>query len=189
MCAGILGGEADEAEINTLLGIDGGEEITDCATVPDNDFWFYDLPFNKVSTGFLKALAGLLARQGNPYFALESVPKTYDIFSAEGPSGENAEVFTAHRMDNGRIRIILENDSPVMYRQVKILFRRRVKRIINVMNFPVVPLKLVLQEGVRAYGKEYDRQLARALGCVAKIPPAGVQMIELEIENDETETH
>lgn len=189
MCAGILGGEADEAEIHTLLEEDDGSEITDCAAVRDNDFWFYDLPFNKVSSGFLKALAGLLARQGNPYFALESMPKTYDIFSATGPSGENAEVFTAHRMDNGRIRIILENDSPVMYRQVRILFRQRVKRIINVMNFPVVPLKLVLQEGVRAYGKEYDAQLARALGCVAKIPPAGVQMIELEIENDETETH
>ncbi len=182
MCAGILNRSKDnQADIQALLNIDGSmPEITDTAAVVDNDFWFYDIPFNKVSDGFIKALAQVIIGEGNPYFYLESVPKFYDLFSPVKTAPDNIEIFSAHETKSGRVKIILENDRYNTYRHIHIMFKRPVKKIINVMEFPIIPLKLILEEGIRAYSEKYEEHIKRAKGCVVKIPPGGVQVIELD---------
>ncbi len=125
MCAFVLNGYVENKE--ELLAIsaedDGREGITDIDSVKDIENTLDQfMPYQKVSTGFVKAVAGLLKLS----FA--------HILKATHP-------VVPMLMHDGRIRLYVMNDDLLHYAEADITISSDMDKVENVSKFPLLPVR------------------------------------------------
>jgi hypothetical protein len=160
-------GEVDAQEITASLGKDDGSpDIPGEPSYDEEDLQFRkDLTFRKVSTGFVKACARLIRA-------------CYDCELTT----EMENLIVPLRMKDGRIRLLLGNDKRLQYQLTNIRSKRPLKRVTSKSTFPALPAKPLDRDGnmIVSRAGQGDQDLV-AYGCIAKIPPGGLTILDIEL--------
>lgn len=136
--------------------------------VKEPNLWYYDLVFQAPSDGFMKSAANLIR-----------------LTTGCSLKTEKALPLSFYRLADGRTRVYAENDNPQCYGDIIVLTDRKIKRIDNTTGFPVLPLKLLMDNG-RVMGNMTggDEMLESAKGFVLKPPPAGIALADVTFEEN-----
>lgn len=133
--------------------------------IKEAEYWMNDLVYRPVSEGILKATARLL------FLASQNIVRT-----------DAGNLVTVYELENGLIRLVCENEMLDHYKIFKIYVSKRIRKIINGNDFPVLPPKLVLEgDAVRANFGDPE-MLKKAIGFVVNLPPGGCSFVDLELE-------
>lgn len=169
MCVGGFHlGKFDRAEIESILEKAEAPAHTFGASdsVSDCEYWMNDLVYRPVSEGIMKACARLL------FLASQDVIST-----------EAGNLVTLYELENGMIRLVSENDMMNHYKTFKVYVNgKKIKKIVNGNDFPVLPLKLVMPGDLVRSNIGQEEQLKAAIGFVIKLPPGGCSFVDLELE-------
>ena len=92
---------------------------------------------------------------------------------------------TYYRLSDNRIRIYVENDNPMCYKDTLICTNKKICKVENTTGFPVLPPKLLMPNG-RVMGNMTgdDEMLHQAKGFLVKTPPCGISLADITLEND-----
>lgn len=170
MCAGGL-----------RLGLFNYREVADCLTdaVPaaqpvgesryleDSWVWLLKGVYRSPSEAFMRALARLIAATSQKTLRADAQAKV-----------------TYYRMKNGFIRLFAANESMEFYKTIVVRVNgKKIKKIVNASDFPIQPLKLLMEDGQirpQIWGED---QLSRAKGFVVKLPPSGGSFVDVLLED------
>jgi hypothetical protein len=161
-------GDFDYENITATLGEDdGSNDVEGDPREADEDLHFRkNLVYRKVSTGFIQACAKLIR-------ACYDCELTTEI---ENP-------FLPLRMKDGRIRLLLGNDNRVQYLLSSIKSKRAIKSAVSKSTFPALPAKMLDAEGRIIIPKaDGSHRSITPFGCIAKIPPGGLTILDVELE-------
>lgn len=168
MCAGGFNlGYFNYAEVTKCLS---EEEVVvklsgESRYIEDSPIWLIDFVYREVSKGFLKAVARLV------------FTTSQNIVRAG-----NDDLLTIYKMDNGMLRLIIENDSVNHYKSVFVHIKNRnICKIVNANDFPVQPLKLLYEGDEIKPNIRGDEQLKFAKGFIAKLSPSGCAFVDLKL--------
>lgn len=159
-----LKGDFEKQELDTLLTdsqpISGIEDMANVKEIFStlNEF----MPFQSVSTGFLKALAKLLNYT------------TEQLFESTLP-------LIPMQMQDGRIRVYALNDDLLHYGKAIITFKKAIKKVENVSKFPLLPVKFSDEKKFGFTTQDYPggQRTFRLL-----IPQGGVSIVDIYPEEE-----
>lgn len=151
--------------INTV--IDDSAELDLSSTIVDTSSWTYDIIFNKVSNGFLTAIAKILKKA---------------TIARHGVALEGDKDYTVIKMESGALRVIYPNKDLNHYDHTKVGVMVKVKKVINKMDFPAQPLKIVIEDGQAVADLGKKEILDRAIGFMLNVAPAGIAVADIFTE-------
>ena len=169
MCAGGFNlGLINYREITEPLGLKDAPEklIGESRYIEDSWVWLLELVHRIPGEGFMKALARLLCSASQKIFKVEHGTK-----------------LTVYKMENGYYRLFSENESMMYYKTIAVQVKnKKIKDIVNASDFPVQPLKLMMEGGAIRPNLEGEKQLAEAKGFIIKLPPSGSSFVDVLLE-------
>ena len=151
--------------INTV--IDDSAELDLNRPIIDTSSWTYDIIFNKVSNGFLTAIAKILKKA---------------TIARHGVALEGDKDYTVIKMESGALRVIYPNKDLNHYDHTKVSVRGKFKKVINKMDFPAQPLKIVIEDGQAVADLGKKEILDRAIGFMLNVAPAGIAVADIFTE-------
>lgn len=160
-------GEIDVEDITALLGEDDGSDDIDLQHIHNPEYLGEEIAYRKVSLGFKKACSKLIracypcaltTKLGNQILPLQ--------------------------MDEGKVRLLLGNDRRLQYQMPEVKSECVLKNVASKSTFPALPAKLLDAEGKVVIPKsDGSHGQIPAYGFVAKIPPGGMTIIDVELED------
>lgn len=150
---------------SVLEGIDFGARLgaEDMSKVKDTRIWCYELVFRTVSDGYLSLLAKILR---------SLTYKKYDI------SLDSNIPFTLLKMADGRYRIMISNSCLIHYDRAIVRLNGELTSLTNIVDFPMQPIKLVMENGAVVAQDTEGEQIKKAKGFCVKIAPGGVGIVD-----------
>lgn len=155
-CYGYRLAYLNDSDIIAMLGEDDGltaELKGDHRFAVEPPHWLVDLPYRKASSGFLQACAKLIRAS----------------YTCDATTGLDNPMLP-FKLKNGAVRVVLGNDNRLQYKQPVIQTKKQFTSITSKSKFPSIPAKLL-------HGQDQACN-----GFVAKIPPAGMSIFDLKIE-------
>ncbi len=150
--------------------IDFGERLPfeDMTDAKDTRIWTQSIVFRTVSDGFVSFIAKLMRKM---------TFKRYDIEVA------GDKPFSLLLMKDGRRRIIATN--PVMnhYGRAEVFVKGRIKFLKNILDYPIQPVKLIMDGGVVVAQDRENKLIKDAIGFLVKMPPIGIGIVDFCTED------
>ena len=152
-----------------LNGVDFGTRLgfEDMSNVKDTRIWCDEIVFRKVSDGYLSLLAKILRKL------------TYNRYNI---SLESDIPFTLLKMQDGRYRIIVSNSCLIHYDRAIVKVAGQLEFVKNVVDFPMQPIKLVMENGAVFAQDENGERMKEAKGFLVKVAPGGVGIVDFGIK-------
>jgi hypothetical protein len=170
-CFGYDLGHVEFSKITRTLGEDDGSKDVegDPRYAIDPDAWRQEMVWRKVSSGFAQACSELVR-------AVYPCDLKTDL---EYP-------FLPLQMPDGKIRLMLVNDSREHYCGPMIRSKRVVKSVVSHSKFPALPSKMLDANGeVITPLSDRSHESIVAYGFTTKIPPGGMTILDVELANAE----
>ena len=161
VCHGHIG-QAKKAELQTLCQTDDGPVSTANAPEPRVTALYTELPFVKLTGGFVQAIALALGCLMTEKFPIIST-----------------KPMLAVRLTNGKDRLYLYNTEEDHYDRALITSPENLKTVEIVSHYPVLPPRFVQQE-TTAYSHQFDKQPERTDRFQVKLAPGGVTIVDIE---------
>ena len=152
--------------VEALLGVDDGtENLTgDIPNLPEHRYVLEDtLVFQKVTEGFVKAMATLLRD-------ISDLP-----FESDKPT-----IILKQR--DGAYRLYLYNDSDVKYHRAFVKSKREIREAKTVTHFPILPPRWIAQASGELHHIYKDGEKPVMRNFEIKIQPAGVTIVDLYLD-------
>jgi len=154
--------QPQQADIQRLCETDDGVTSTANAPEPRVTALYTELPFVKLTGGFVKAIA----------LALRSLMKEKFPITATKP-------MMAVRLTNGKDRLYLYNTEEDHYDRALVTSPENLRSVEIVSHYPVLPPRFVQQE-TTAYSYQFDKQPEQTNQFQVKIAPGGVTIVDIE---------
>lgn len=150
--------------------IDFGERLPfeDMSKVKDTRIWTDNIVFRTVSDGFLKLISKIVRKM------------TFVRYGIELLDDSN---FTLLQMKEGRKRIIVSNPTMYHYSSSKVLLNSKLKSLESKLDYPIQPVKLVMEGAVAVAQDRENKLIKQAKGFLVKTPPAGIGIVDFCIED------
>ncbi|MEA4824316.1 MAG: hypothetical protein VB111_09415 [Clostridiaceae bacterium] len=150
--------------LSQLLDRDDGSPELTCAPedAPEFTYTLIDtLSFQKVSCGFIDALACLMKAASG------------ELFTADSP-------FTAYQLKNGAYRLYLYNTLDEKYHSARVRTARPILSASIVSRYPVLPVRYT-DENEAVFSYNFDRQVSGTRGFITKLAPSGVTIVDVTL--------
>ena len=154
--------QPQQADIQRLCETDDGVTSTANAPEPRVTALYTELPFVKLTGGFVQAIAlalGCLMAEKFPIISTKPM--------------------LAVRLTNGKDRLYLYNTEEDHYDRALITSPENLKTVEIVSHYPVLPPRFVQQE-TTAYSHQFDKQPERTDRFQVKLAPGGVTIVDIE---------